>query len=445
MRLWRYFWLLVGLLIAGTSSAETVPATSGEYTAIAASWWSNTGFSYTAATPESVCQYMVPRYYGSTTVFAGLQDVTAFQKRCIAQKSDGTTSNTITVQANLTCRTGDTLSNGVCYGYVCPDSTWTLNGATCERQSCPAGEVYVDGQCRPECDALQSRTDENPNCHCSQNNVSIGNQVGTERSGSGSIPDSICIGGCTFKTGDAIGGGQWWFAITSTPTYEVCTGTATEDPMPERNTPPCGAGQGVMTSSTGAVKCVPEGTPDARKPDVKVERKKETYPDNSTATTEKTTTTDPATNAEHVQEVRTSSGGMAGAEGTTTTESESSNGTGEGDGNCEGEDCENSGDPFRDPTGDGFYQKGDRTIRDVIDDFTEKVNNAGAFAAAKNWLTVAPMLGSCGGMTAAVPLLNVTLSLDPYICGGEASVLMSIAGVVVLAMAAFAAWRIAFL
>lgn len=124
-----------------------------------------------------------------------------------------------------------------------------------------------------------------------------------------------------------------------------CSGS--ESPLPTGDTPtpakkpPCEAGQGVLTSESGTVACVPEGTPEARKPVVKKEVEEQTYPDGSKKRTETTTTSDPKTGSSSTSSSTTNSAGptggtQSGSPGTTTSTKTGStsgaNGNGDGDG-----------------------------------------------------------------------------------------------------------------
>ncbi len=319
--------------------------------------------------------------------------------------------------------------------------------------ACPADKRNWNGQCLEPCKSLQNVNQTTGECECS-NRVVLGIQENVDTSGEGSIPDSQCIGGCQFAIGDGIGlGGQFWYARREGATGQTCTtdSNKNDQPMPETKKPPCDAGQGVMTSSSGTVACVPEGVPGAKPPAVEQKEKKEVFPDGSQRNTTETKTTDTNTGASHTHTTSTSTGGQAGSAGTsTTTEDDKATGTGgvgtsdqEGDGDCEGSDC-GTGEGFKMPEGD-LYEEGERTIRQVIDEFVQGMKSAPIIQAATEFFDIGAMPASCGGMTAAIPVVDVQLSLDEYLCGDGANMIMQIAGVVVLAMAAFAAWRIAFL
>jgi len=80
-----------------------------------------------------------------------------------------------------------------------------------------------------------------------------------------------------------------------------------------------------MTSSSGTIGCVPEGTPNSNPPVVKKEKETKTNADGTTATTETTTTRDPSTGVEQ----KTSTTTTKDANGNTTgvTSSSGTSGT----------------------------------------------------------------------------------------------------------------------
>lgn len=83
-----------------------------------------------------------------------------------------------------------------------------------------------------------------------------------------------------------------------------------------------------MTSSTGAVHCVPSGIPGSNKPVVTKEKSVATNPDNTTTTTETTTTRDPTTGVEEKTTVKTDRN--ASGQVTGTSSETSSKGTTQG-------------------------------------------------------------------------------------------------------------------
>lgn len=344
--------------------------------------------------------------------------------------------------------------NGQCIKYSCPDSTWELSGQTCTKpESCPSGQREWNGECRPECDAMQTVNSETGNCECSSMRKPI---PSPSVSGPGATPETTCYGGCSYKLGDmALNlGGKEWFSDLGQPTGQTCSAGQgeSEKPLPETKEPPCAPGEGVGTSSSGKVLCVPEGTPNAPIPDVQKTVKKETYPDGSEKTTETTKTKDPSTGATDTKSTSTSTGGMAGPAGTTTTTETSTGdgkgtgnepGQGDGDGDCEGDDC-GGGEGFKGPEGD-LYEKKGRTMRDALEDFSAAVSDAPVMVAARNWFSIGGMPASCGGLSVTVPYLDTTISADSIFCGEYGVLIMQIAGAVVLAAAAYAGFRIAIL
>jgi len=87
--------------------------------------------------------------------------------------------------------------------------------------------------------------------------------------------------------------------------------------------PKCLPGEGVLTSSSGTVACVPSGTPSST-PVVRTEKQTQQFPDGSTRTTETTYTKDPVSQVQDSQQQITNTpatgggAGQAGAVGTTT-------------------------------------------------------------------------------------------------------------------------------
>lgn len=102
--------------------------------------------------------------------------------------------------------------------------------------------------------------------------------------------------------------------------------------------PVCAAGDGVVTSSSGNVMCLPASVPNTSTPQINVTKKTETFSDNSTKQTTTTQTTDPYTGASDTRSTIVTSGGLAGPAGTSTSVQSSgtgTGGTGDGDGNCD--------------------------------------------------------------------------------------------------------------
>lgn len=368
-------------------------------------------------------------------------------------RGDTSTHNNVYALIDVveTCPAGYSATGNQCVKYTC-QAGYVLNGSMCDPElQCPPGQSKWNGQCKPDCLFLQRRDQTTGECNCNrEGNTSIGINEYVDTSGEGPLPSKVCVHGCEFNIGEGIGmGAQFWAGQRTTATGAVCdpSKALVDKPQPPKNKPPCAADQGVMTSSSGTVACVPQGTPGAKKPEVEVKKKKETYPDGSVKETTETKTKDTNTGATNTSTTTTSTGGLSGSSGTSTSEEDKKPTTGgTDDGECEGDDCgEDDGPEFEEPEGDGLYEKGDRTIRDALNDFVTGITGAPIYNTAATWFNVMAMPSGCGGMLTNVPLLNITISLDEYLCGPSAQTIVQIAGVVVLALAAFAAFRIGFL
>lgn len=104
-------------------------------------------------------------------------------------------------------------------------------------------------------------------------------------------------------------------------TTAMPTAGTTAPPEPPKK-PVCLASEGVLTSSAGTVACVPEGVPNAEKPQVIKSAKTESFPDGSTKVTETTVTRAPSTGASETTVIQTATpatGGAPGAAGTPGT------------------------------------------------------------------------------------------------------------------------------
>lgn len=225
---------------------------------------------------------------------------------------------------------------------------------------------------------------------------------------------------------------------------------ADKAPPPTKKPAPCAATEGVLTSSSGTVACVPEGTADARKPDVGKTTKEEAFQDGSTKKTETTTTRDPATNATSTSSTTTTTpaaNGQAGEAGTPGTSSSkggsggtSGNGDGEGDGNC---------DPTLNfcggPDTKGLYEKKEKTLGAVLSTFQGEVKGSPVGQASTQFFNVSAPSGGCPSWVVTVPYLNITLSGAEYFCNGTILAALQAAGAVMLALASYIAFTWAFL
>lgn len=497
MRPCRYCWiyrvplmLLMGLLLFAASlsaQAETQPAQNtvviGSYMAVQQSYDTTCTTAAQTALSGAVGQQYASTALAQSGVFSAapsLQCGSGGTPESVTLSTSGV-HNTVRVMYR---RPGTSYTMFVHIAYssqlMCPDNTWTLSGTTCTRPEqcpkfgtpegdtapsekpsnceCPAGTLWVPmNGCRKRCESYQSQQDVF--------------SPGTYIFGSG---DSVaCQGGCEiqpsadsehFEYGD---GSRTFMSLKytgwacNTPQEPTKPQTPVPDTAPEEPTKPnpkCPTAQGVLTSSSGTVACVPSApdSPPSRKPEYDVTKKTSTYPDNSVEVVVTTKTKDPATNASHTHTLRTCTGGMCGPAGTTSSEEGSSQCVGEkcdgtsdgdsgGDGNGDGEGDGDGGDGggFGGPEGT-LYEKKGKTFSDVMNTFKNTVQSAPFFQFSTNFFQVS-MGGSCGGLSATIPYLNTTISLDDAICGANAQMILAIAGAVVFAIAAFAAFKIAIL
>lgn len=371
-----------------------------------------------------------------------------------------------------------------------PTGGWSYNASThmCSRPDCAAGESRdpVTGVCISKCD-MYPGTSTTPiaqpaNCSCPAGTQWVGGAGCRKKCTGSNAGDTAnagfdinlpagqsegCFGGCgvqhtagvfyIFKDGSS--------SAPATYTGWACSGngegtapTADNQPAPNNpaveenklHTPKCAAGEGVVTSSSGNVMCLPAGTvPTPSTPKVEKKTTTETYPDNSTKVTETTTTKDPYTNATHVITTATGSGGQAGT-GTTTTSTGTSStngaggapgaGAGEGDGAC---------DPKSDfcggPGTSGLYVKKDKTVQSVLDTFRTGLQSSPIGQAATGFLNVSTPGGSCPNWTVTVEWFNWTHNLGQYFCTSTALGWLDLFGWVIIAVVSFTAFRWAIL
>lgn len=202
--------------------------------------------------------------------------------------------------------------------YQCPSGqNWTLSGTNCTRPDCEAGETrQPDGTCKKQCPASGANTS---------------GVTGTPQGGTGTMPGTLCIGGCSYDYGGvAVQVGNEWAAVAGRATGASCSTSATgSNGTPTTSDPPAtpkpqsaadciGKGQGFGTIN-GTVVCT--GPADATtKKDTKTESV--TRPDGSTGTSSTTSTTvcNVAGSCTTTTTTNVSGGGITGSapNGTTT-------------------------------------------------------------------------------------------------------------------------------
>lgn len=461
-------YLIVGLFLGSyltLARAESIPATPGSSSGGAVEkvyQYSGSSLSTdhdalcvqfiaTMTQPSTFTGWQEPSACKGTDRF-GNQNVTLKQLdvfyRCVNSPSN------IGVSSSLQCPVPTS----------CPDSSWTLSGSTCSRPDCVAPQTrQPDGTCKAlnKCEGKDATPPSYAWVSFNKGNSPYGNRCkdGCQVAQTGPVshptlnPDADSY----------VGGTNDFHQLMKTQYFAVeCTvgqdgAVAPETPTPAEKAPPptkkpapCAATEGVLTSSSGTVACVPEGTADARKPEVGKSVKEEAFQDGSTKKTETTTTRDPATNATSTSSTTTTTPaangqeGMAGAVGTSTskggTGGSSGNGDGEGDGNC---------DPTLNfcggPGTDGLYQKKEKTLDTVLSTFQGTVKGSPVGQASTQFFNVTTPSGGCPSWVVTVPYLNVTLSGAEYFCNGTILAALQAAGAVMLALASYIAFTWAFL
>lgn len=436
-------YLVIGLLLGfffTVSHAETIAATSSSglpaqvYYSVAG----YSGYDQNAACVGIVTAFSGSRYYG---VYSG--GITA--PRTVTCKGYDSTSNPnaplITIRtfvAGWKCAVGQTPQTYVdqdanpnnCNGYVCPTGqNWTLSGSSCTRPDCvaPQARDSATGVCKDPC---ASKKDQY--------------STGYSPAPIGAPPPTgtFCVAGCvvtrTLLLDLSASGSEMLVSKTQDfwPTGQTYTGascpvgtpSAVDSPAPPGvppKKPVCSPGEGVMTSSSGAVKCVPAGEPDAVKPNVNIQKKAEAFQDGSTKTTTTTTTTDTNTGAKDINVVITSSGGLAGPAGTATSSTSSGTSVGNtGSANGSSEDdgtCDPKKDMCKNPGTKGIYSKKEKTFDSVLSKFMSDMKSTPFYQAVDTSLNITvPSSGACPNLSVSVPFLNSTVDLAPYICSSTA-------------------------
>lgn len=460
---------VVGLILGGFSVAAfaqescsggtcTAPATPQTSTAGYASIFGSggtfpNGYSF-GVTPFDACEN-----YATNNNWTNWHATLWTGGSCIWSYQYGGTRNGIYVAA-YQCGSAITSTSQAC-GYTCPTTGgWTLSGSSCTRPECGTGTTRDEatGQCISQCTSKAGQ--EEKAWYTFQK---------------GSAPwGQRCSGGCeVMVTGPIIDeqnpNGEFYYE-DQTYTYRgkeqftggACTAgdgqggtlpTAPEpNPGPETaHEPQCAANEGVMTTSTGKVFCVPEATPGSDAPSVTREKKVEKFPDGSTRTTETIKTTDTRTEVTHtsvtVTRTASSSGGTgsAGEPGSSTSTSDSSKDTdGDGLGDSKG-DCDPTKDMCSKPGTGGLYTKKTKTFQTVVQTFSNGVSGSPMGQAAGGFFNVTTPGGACPNMMFSVDYLDVTLNLADHFCSATAIQWMDVAGAVLLALASFLAFTWAFL
>lgn len=360
-----------------------------------------------------------------------------------------------------------TAANLTTLAYCDVSSGWVLQGATCTRPDCVAPETRdsATGLCKaPDCPAYSGTATDSltqappPGCQCPSGSKwypfngcrktcawNAGEKVNAGWDMQYKAGGSVCAMGCeSYGTGDYLIGkdgvrtgpveSSGWACGVGAPTSPVPPDDTAKIPEGAKHPPKCAATEGVMTSSSGNVLCVPEGTPAASKPNVESKKKTEVFPDNSTKTTETTKTTDPNTNATDTRSTTTSTGGQSGPAGTGTTTENTSGDSGSGSADGEGDedgDCDPKKHFCSKPSTEGLYEKKETTFGGVLGKFTTDMKNTPIGQAVETTLNITvPSSGACPDLSANIPYLNTTIDLAPYLCTGKAIEYMEVMGTI---------------
>ncbi len=282
-----------------------------------------------------------------------------------AAKFNGTCTTSSDTEWSGLNSSGSPVAGGVSISYTCPSGGsggsansqctinggcplsggWTQNGSTCTRPDCNPGESRdQNGVCLSACQQVKDLINGTP-----QAKVWV-----TVPVGSSNAMGSYCDSGCAVSLGvDQPGyytdGKTNTFSrakhysgssCTTEPNMPTQNSPDKQPPVPEKK-PPCAAAEGVMTSSSGTVACVPEGTPSSNPPVVKKSTTSTTKPDGSIVKEETTTTRDPATGAESTSKTTTttSPGGSSTVESSTGDSSSGTNSEGKPDGTGQNDFC----------------------------------------------------------------------------------------------------------
>ncbi len=97
------------------------------------------------------------------------------------------------------------------------------------------------------------------------------------------------------------------------------------------------------------------------------------------------------------------------------------------------------------PENGTLWTRQDKTFATVFGNFKAKMSAAPIIQNSQGWINISVPSGNCPDLSVTVPYLNAHISLGEYFCSSAAQNMMNLAGAVLLAVAAFAAFRWAFL
>lgn len=321
------FILLVGLGLVGQSFAETIPATQSTV-AKSTGKSSSYGAQYPTAffaDRASSCAYITP---GVVADYPNAYLANMYNDACNYAYAPSVGAAQKGVQGTgLYCPSG-TPSGGNCIVLSCPSGqNWTLQGSNCVRPDCVAPQtMQQDGTCGAPPNPCEAPSQQPPTYSWFKSTV-----------GGPSVEGSYCNGTCTVALNPAPTGTAYNNGKEKIQRYEVvvtaapCQSANMPVDTPSANTPPeppkkpvCAPTEGVLTTSTGTIACVPPGVPTQSVPQVRKEKRVETFPDGSSKTIETTYTKDPVSQVQDTNQITViapATGGGAGQAGTPGTSS----------------------------------------------------------------------------------------------------------------------------
>lgn len=297
---------LFGALILAFSSlanAETIPATPSTIAKESLSPFKNgSGVGY--LTPQAACEAWINKPVLAVPA-ASFNYYT-----CQIQEPGWGTYGTNQVYGSVRCQDGAIEAAGMCGVQTCrTGENWTLSGSTCTRPDCVAPQVLdpADGVCKGNpCTAGQTDSDTifgGWSIGPTETATIGGPQLGDYCDGQ-CIQKATAVSSCSSAVGSSVDNPKAIDCVMTIVNQGQSCSVSTKPtsgpaPVTPKHAPKCDPSEGVMTSSSGSVLCVPAGTPSANPPVVQKQVSTQNFPDGSAKTTEITTTRDPTTGAEN--------------------------------------------------------------------------------------------------------------------------------------------------
>ncbi len=259
-------YVIVGLLALASFGvrAETIAATSSGTAPVSGYSRVLGGVNKWYNTLPAYCTSLNQNRYASTSA--------SYPGGCCRSDADGTCTGPGSLVSRCYAPDGADVVfpvNGLCSPvYSCPSGqNWTLSGTSCSRPDCTAPSVRsANGLCTDACAEKASepstygwytfpKTDQGGVTYCGASNCATVLALDTSASTYFYTATTKTLYMARSYTGATCPAGS-----TSEPVASPAT-----PPLPPKK-PPCLATEGVLTSSSGTVACVPSGTTSAEKP-----------------------------------------------------------------------------------------------------------------------------------------------------------------------------------